>query len=302
MYEQHFGLKDKPFNLAPDPDYLYVSNGHGIALSMLEYGLAETAAGLIVITGDIGTGKTTLIRKLLRGVDYNQLTVGMINNTTCHTDELMSLVSSAFNLPYENKDHITQFREFQQFLIAEYAQRKRTALIVDEAQNLDSRALEELRMLTNINADRDQLIQIILIGQPELKELLQQPKMAQIAQRVAVEYHLEPLTLDEVTAYIRHRIEVAGSEENLFNEEAIKAIYYVSGGVPRLVNTLCDYSLVYAYACGATEIDLDTTLQVIRGRKIGGINRFIKKRQETELVRADLLENHGIDLAVMCKL
>src|SRR5690625_1308525 len=159
MYRQHFGLQDKPFNLAPDPDYLYMSSRHRTGLALLEYGLMETAAGLTVISGEVGAGKTTLVRKLLRRIDYREMTVGLINNTGPFDGALMSYVVSAFQLAHEGKDDIALFRDFQKFLIDEYAQGRRVVLIVDEAQNLTASALEELRMLTNINADRDQLVQ-----------------------------------------------------------------------------------------------------------------------------------------------
>lgn len=297
MYKQHFGLQDKPFNLIPDPDYLYLSSKHKIGLSLLEYGLMETAAGLTVITGEVGAGKTTLIRKLMRRIDYNELTVGVINNTSSFHDHLMSWVSSAYSLPHEGKDTITLFREFQQFLITQYSQGKRTVLIVDEAQNLDGGALEELRMLTNINADRDQLLQIVLVGQPELLDLLSRPELAQIAQRVSVEYHLEPLGFEDVVHYIEHRLEVAGGAPDIFNEAAVKAIYYFSGGVPRLVNTLCDYALVHTYASGKKHVDFDVAVDVKKGRKIGGINRFVKDEEQVESIRQEVLKEQGVDLA-----
>ena len=297
MYKKHFGLKDKPFNLIPDPDYLYMSSKHKVGLSLLEYGLMETAAGLTVISGEVGAGKTTLIRKLMRRIDHDQLTVGIINNTNNFQEDLMSWVASVFELPHENKDNITIFREFQQFLIDEYAKGRRTVLIVDEAQNLGGKALEELRMLTNINADRDQLLQIVLVGQPELLEILQRPEYAQIAQRVSVEYHLEPLSLEEVQNYIHHRMEVAGATAGIFTEDAVKAIYYFTGGVPRLVNTLCDYALVNAYANGKNIIDIAVAIDVKKGRKIGGINRFVKDENEIEAVRQSLIHSKGIDIA-----
>ena len=297
MYKKHFGLKDKPFNLIPDPDYLYMSSKHKIGLSLLEYGLMETAAGLTVITGEVGAGKTTLIRKLMRRIDHDQLTVGIINNTSTFQEELMSWVASVFSLPHENKDNVTIFREFQQFLIQEYAKGKRTVLIVDEAQNLGGGALEELRMLTNINADRDQLLQIVLVGQPELLDVLQRPEYAQIAQRVSVEYHLGPLDLEEVKNYINHRLEVAGATTEIFEDDAIKTIYYFTGGVPRLVNTLCDYALVHGYAMDKATIDMAVAIEVMKGRKIGGINRFVKDEVQIESVRLSLLEEQGIDLA-----
>ena len=297
MYQKHFGLKDKPFDLTPDPDYLYMSSKHKIGLSLLEYGLIETAAGLTVISGEVGAGKTTLIRKLMRRIDHEQLTVGIISNTHSLQDELMSWVASVFELPHAGKDNITVFREFQKFLINEYAKGRRTVLIVDEAQNLGGEALEELRMLTNINADRDQLLQIVLVGQPELLKILQRAEYAQIAQRVSVEYHLEPLDLQEVKNYIHHRLEVAGSTREIFEEATIKAIYYFSGGIPRLVNTLCDYALVHGYAMDKTSIDLPVALEVMKGRKIGGINRFVKDDVEVEAVRQSILQEQGIDLA-----
>lgn len=297
MYKQHFGLKDKPFNLIPDPDYLYMSSKHKIGLSLLEYGLMETAAGLTVITGEVGAGKTTLIRKLMRRIDYNELTVGIINNTGTIQEELMSWVASSFNLEHEGKDSVALYRDFQKYLISEYARGKRTVLIVDEAQNLGSGALEDLRMLTNINADRDQLLQIVLVGQPQLLDLLAKPELAQIAQRVSVEYHLEPLSLEELVLYIQHRLEVAGGNKDIFEEAAISAIYYFTGGVPRLVNTLCDYALVHAYAEGKDTVDFKTALAVKSGRKIGGINRFVKDKDEVERVRQNLIETQGVDLA-----
>lgn len=297
MYKKHFGLTDKPFNLIPDPDYLYMSSKHKIGLSLLEYGLMETAAGLTVISGEVGAGKTTLIRKLMRRIDHDQLTVGIINNTSTFQDELMSWVASVFSLQHENKDNVTIFREFQQFLIQEYAKGRRTVLIVDEAQNLCGKALEELRMLTNINADRDQLLQIVLVGQPELLEILQRPEYAQIAQRVSVEYHLEPLDLEELGKYIHHRMEVAGANTEVFEQDTVKAIYYFSGGVPRLVNTLCDYALVHAYAMEKQTIDIKVAIEVMKGRKIGGINRYIKDEDQVESVRQNVLQTTGIDLA-----
>ena len=299
MYKAHFGLIDKPFNLIPDPDYLYMSPKHKIGLGMLEYGLMETAAGLTVITGEVGAGKTTLIRKLMRRIDYNELTIGVINNTSSFKKELMTWVVSAFNLPHEGKDRVLLFREFQAFLIGEFSQGRRVVLIVDEAQNLCGEDLEALRMLTNINADRDQLIQIVLVGQPELLDVFKLPEMAQIAQRVSVEYHLGPLEYDDVYAYINHRLDVAGCSHEIFEREAIKAIYFFSGGVPRLVNTLCDYSLVHGYAHDRKTIDMNIVLEVVKGRKIGGINRFVKNVDEVESIRQNVLAESGVDLAVV---
>lgn len=297
MYRKHFGLNDKPFNLIPDPDYLYLSPKHRVALSLLEYALMETAAGLSVISGEVGSGKTTLIRKLMRRIDHELLTVGVINNTNTFEDELMSWVASSFGLDHEGKDKIRVFRDFQKFLIDEYASGKRTVLIVDEAQNLGGGALEELRMLTNINADRDQLLQILLVGQPELLDTLRLKEYAQIAQRVSVEFHLEPLEYSEVKNYVSHRMEVAGATKEIFSEDALRAIYYFSGGVPRLINTLCDYALVHGYALEKQTIEMDTILEVRKNRKIGGINNFVLGDEAIESTRKQIFDKTGIDLA-----
>lgn len=299
MYESHFGLQDKPFNLIPDPDYLYLSSKHRVALSLLEYALMETAAGLSVISGEVGSGKTTLIRKLMRRIDHDQLTVGVINNTGSFHEDLMSWVCSAFGLDHDGKDKVRLFRDFQTYLIGEYAAGKRTVLIVDEAQNLGGEALEELRMLTNINADRDQLLQIVLVGQPELLDVLQRQEYAQIAQRVSVEYHLEPLEYDELGEYIHHRMEVAGADHKIFNDDAVQAVYFFSGGVPRLINTLCDYALVYAFAAGSEAVTIKEITEVMKGRKIGGVNRFIKNQDKIENIRQVVMEEKGIDLGAV---
>ncbi len=238
-----------------------------------------------------------MLRKLLRRINYAELTVGLINNTGTLQDELMSWVASAFGLEHEGKDQIAMFRDFQKFLISQYAEGKRTVLIVDEAQNLRGEALEQLRMLTNINADRDQLLQIVLVGQPELLETFKQPEYSQIAQRVSVEFHLDALPLGETIHYIRHRMEVAGGDPDVFSELAIKAIYYFSGGVPRLINTLCDYSLVIAYAVGKQEIDLEVAAEVIKGRKIGGMNRFLLRTEERDKICNEIYEASGLKLS-----
>lgn len=296
MYLDHFGLRQAPFALNPDPEYLYLSKKHQLALSLLQYGLTEAGGGLTVITGAVGAGKTTLLRKLLQQVDYDRLTVGLINNTLSFDEHLIHWVASAFNLPYEGKDGITVFRSFQQYLIDQYALGKQTVLIVDEAQNLQDKSLEELRLLTNINAERDQLVKIILVGQPELLELLSRPRLAQIAQRVSVEYHLEPLGREETHLYIRHRMEVTGSTEDVFSRDAIDALFYLSGGVPRLINTLCDYSLVLAFAQDKYTIELGDVLEVAKGRRIGGINHHSATNEEFEAVRRELEAEHAIDL------
>lgn len=295
MYLEYFGLSRPPFNLIPDPDYLYLSDRHRLGLSLLRYGLTESGGGLTVITGHIGAGKTTLLRTLLRETNHGNLNIGLIDNTLGLPEHLIRWVASAFQLDYENREGLAVFRNFQRYLIDQYARGRQTVLIIDEAQNLTDKVLEELRLLTNINAERDLLLKVILVGQPELLEVLSQPRLAQLAQRVSVEYHLEPLSLDDTRAYIRHRMQVAGATTDPFEECAVCAIYVLSGGVPRLINTLCDQALVYAFALDKKAIDIEAALEVARGRRIGGINRFAPSNTEVDAVRRELMARHGVD-------
>lgn len=296
MYLAHYGFKQAPFNLAPDPECLYLSEKHSVGLSLLQYGLSESVGGLTVITGAVGAGKTTLLRKLLQQLDYEHLTVGVINNTLGFEDKLIHWVVSAFNLPYEGRDGLALFREFQQYLINQYAHGKVTVLIVDEAQNLNDKALEELRLLTNINAERDQLLKIVLLGQPELLALLSQPRLSQIAQRVSVEYHLEPLNRLDTRNYIHHRLEKAGGNIETFSDKACDVVYCLSGGVPRLINTLCDYALVYGFARGLEKIGFTAVLESAKGRRLGGINYHNRNNPAVKEVSDGIASEHGIDL------
>ena len=302
MYRQHFGLKAKPFSLIPDPKFLHFSDKHKVAYSLLEYGLHEQS-GLTVITGEVGSGKTTLIRHLLSEIDQSELAIGLINNTHASLGDLTQWVALAFGIAHEDKDKVTLFRDVQDYLIAEWAGGKRAVLIVDEAQNMDKETLEELRLYTNINADGEQFLQIVLVGQPELRDILRAPELAQMAQRVSVEYHIEPLGWQDTANYIRHRLATASNEESveaashIFDSVAIAVIFYFSGGVPRLINTLCDFALVHAYAMGLQSINHTIALEVVRGRTIGGVNRFTNNEEQLKLVRERVLDAVGLDLA-----
>lgn len=299
MYLAHYGFKHAPFNLAPDPDCLYLSEKHSIGLSLLRYGLSDTVGGLTVITGAVGAGKTTLLRKLLQQLDYEHLNIGVINNTLGFEDKLIHWIVSAFNLPYQGRDSIVLFREFQQFLISQYAKGKISVLIVDEAQNLNGRALEELRMLTNINAERDQLLKIVLLGQPELLTLLSQPELSQIAQRVSVEYHLEPLSCLDTRKYIQYRLKIAGGNAETFSDRACDVVYCLSGGVPRLINTLCDYALVYGFAHGLEKIGARAVLESAKGRRLGGINYQDRNNPAVKEISEKIQAQYGIDIGAL---
>ncbi len=276
MYEAHFGFDKKPFSLLPDPSFLYFSDKHSGALAMLEYGIMEQS-GITVITGDIGAGKTTLVRHLLRRLKNNNMRIGLINNTHASLGEFMGWFALAYDLDCEGLGSVGTYKKIQEFLVSEYAESRRVVLFIDEAQNMKKSQLEEVRLLSNINADDDLLLQVVLIGQPELRKKLSSPALVQMAQRVSTEYHLEPLKDLETLKYIRHRLSAAGGDSNIFDVNAMGAIYSYTRGVPRLINTLCDQSLAYAYGKDVKKVDMRTVIEVAQSKKIGGVNFHAKK-------------------------
>lgn len=262
LYTVHFGLKERPFSLVPDPDFLFWAPGHKRAFSMLEYGIL-TRAPITLITGEVGAGKTTLLHHLLKSVG-DDVTVGLVSNAQGGRGELLRWVLLALDRPAPAEaTYVDLFAEFQAHLIAEYAQGRRVILIFDEAQNLSRESLEELRMFTNINSNKDELLQLVLVGQPELREIVQRPDLSQFAQRVAASFHLAPMDTEMVEGYIAHRLAVAGATRPIFTLPAVALIHRASGGVPRLVNKLCDLAMVYAFTRGAHEVTRDTVQQVI---------------------------------------
>ena len=276
MYEAFYGFREKPFSIIPDPSFLYFSPKHRMAFDLLEYGMMNQA-GFNVITGEIGTGKTTLIRYLLSRVGAD-VTVGLISNTHRSFGELLQWILFAYNLPCRNKDKVEMFQDFLDFLLEQYAANKRTLLIVDEAQNMAPETLEELRMLSNVNADKDQVLQVILVGQPGLRETLRQPGLEQFAQRIAVDYHLEGLSPAEGHQYIRHRLEIAGGSPELFEPAACEAVYDYSNGIPRVINLLCDTALVYGFAEQKPVIDAATIHDVAQDKQKGGLFPVSQKK------------------------
>ena len=278
MYESFYGFREKPFSIIPDPSFLYLSSKHRTALDLLEYGMMNQA-GFNVITGEIGTGKTTLIRHLLSQMERN-VTVGLISNTHRSFGELMQWILFAFKLKGSGKDKVELFQTLLDFLVDQYSQGKRTVLIVDEAQNMAPETLEELRMLSNINTDKDLVLQVVLVGQAQLRDLLRRPDLEQFAQRIAVDYHLEALDEEETRGYIQHRIKVAGgSDADLFDVMACQAVYRHSQGVPRLINLLCDTALVYGFADQQAKINAQLVHDVARDKTKGGIFPGIEKKK-----------------------
>lgn len=269
MYENFYGLSEKPFTLLPDPTFLYLGKKHRMALTMLQYGMVNNA-GFSVVTGEIGSGKTTLIRRLLDDME-DDTTVGLISNTHQSFGDLLQWVLMSFSLDYKGKEKVELYETFVNFVVDEYAKNKRTVLIIDEAQNLAVETLEELRMLSNINADKNQVLQLVLVGQPELKATLMLPSLKQFAQRISVSYHLEALTSQETVDYIHHRLAVAGGDASVFPESACSMVWYYSRGVPRVINSICDTALVYGFAEQVEAIDGAVIKDVVRDRKLGGI-------------------------------
>jgi len=299
MYENHFGLKEKPFTITPDADFLYLSEKHRAALAMLEYGVFEQS-GIVVITGEVGAGKTTLVRHLLSTAPYGEITIGLVSNVQASLGNLLQWVAIALDLHTGEQEltNMQAFRRLQTYLISEYAQGRRVVLVIDEAQNMSVDSLEELRMLININADKNQLLQIVLVGQPELQSVLEQPRLTQFAQRVTAEYHLDALSLSETRAYIRSRLHSAGAANTeVFDSDAARIIYYFSAGLPRLINTLCDHAMVLGYGSDEQVIDFELALDAVRQKRIGGINRHGAKPKDAAVVREHILTKHDVDLA-----
>ena len=286
MYEKFYGLNEKPFQILSDPAYLFMSKAHESAYTHLEYGILENK-GFVVITGEIGSGKTTLINYLLEKIEGN-IQTALINNTLVKPGNLIKMLCQDFEIEIKGLDETELLTAFYQFLIEQYSKRKRVILIIDEAQNLSTDALEEVRMLSNYEMDKQHLFQVILVGQPELRLKLQRKSLEQLAQRVSVHYHISGLDPEEVEAYIKYRLKIAGAKsQDIFLEDALTAIYSYSRGIPRLINILCDTALVYGFADGLKEIDREIIDSIIRERDVGGFGDLVAE-SENEVFFNDL--------------
>ena len=269
MYEKFYGLSSRPFTMLPDPYFLYWGRNHSLAYSMLEYGILNQAA-FTVITGEIGSGKTTLLRQLLHNIGEH-VSVGLISNTMMGQGTLLEWVLLSLNQPFDHVKYVALLRQFQAFLISEYQQGRHTIIIIDEAQNLGMDALEELRMLSNINSDGAQLLQVILVGQPQLRVMLRRPELVQFAQRITSDFHLGPLTTEEAAQYIHHRLSLAGAREHLFSKGAAELVAEASSGIPRVINAVCDAALVYGYALHSKKITVHIIQEVLGDRNKFGL-------------------------------
>jgi type II secretory pathway predicted ATPase ExeA len=269
MYETYYGLREKPFSILPDPDLIYWGRTHRMAFSMLEFGVLNNAQ-FTVITGEIGSGKTTLVRHLLKKLNSRMTNIGLVSNTPKAREELLQSIMLGLNLSCEGSTPVL-LKSFQDFLYMQHTKGRRTIIIVDEAQNLGEDALEGLRMLSNINVDKVQYLQLILVGQPQLKDMLCRPQLLQFAQRVSSDYHLKPLAQDEVAQYIGFRLTAVGAREDLFSSEACGMIAEASYGIPRMINILCDTALVYGFSTQSERITSKLISEVIEDKRNFGI-------------------------------
>ena len=294
MYEEFYGLRDNPFRLTPDPDYLFLSTGHQEALGHLLFGVNE-GSGVVVISGEIGTGKTTLLRTLVRNLDAGT-TVAYIFSPALSSLELLQTINAEFGLPATSTSKKELIDELNHFLLDQQAAGQRVVVIVDEAQDLEPSVLEQLRLLSNLETERVKLLQIILVGQPELRAMLARPELAQLDQRVTLRWHLGPLNAAETAAYVRHRLRVAAAmrEAVHFSPTALRQVYRFSRGVPRLINILCHRALLIGY----TQEERELRPRIVR-QAAKELRRDQHKSQRTSAWRPALATVVGIALLLV---
>lgn len=277
MYCTYFGLREKPFNITPNPRFLFLSRNHREAFAHLLYGI-NNHCGFIELTGEIGTGKTTVLRTILGQLDESTHRTALILNPCLSALELMRNINREFGIPHEDLQQGALLDELNRFLLAENRAGHTVILVIDEAQNLDPQVLEQIRLISNLETESDKLIQIVLAGQPELKSLLSRAELRQLAQRITVRFHLEPLDFDDSIDYIRHRLNVAGGGAWIsFSPGALKRIYNYAKGSPRLLNIACDRTLLVAYTEESSTISEDIAKSAISELKEKPPKRGLKQ-------------------------
>lgn len=264
MYEAHYGLASKPFQLIPDPKFYFGSKQHSRAKAYLEYGVSRNE-GFVVITGEIGAGKTTILRTLIEGLHGSNVVTGHLVTTQLGAEDTLRMVGAAFGFKVKDVPKSELLITLEAFLISQTSQGKRCLLIVDEAQNLSMRAIEELRMLSNFQFGNQALLQSFLIGQPEFREILQRPEMEQFRQRVAATCHIGPLDQAETQGYIEHRLRRAGATDKpTWGEGAFEVIYKATRGIPRRINSVCDRVLLLGFLCGRSHLTAEDVNEVVK--------------------------------------
>ncbi len=279
MYTQFYGLREKPFNVTSDPNFMFFSRHHKEALAHLFYGIKERK-GFLEITGEVGTGKTTLCRVLLNSLDEKTKTAFILNPNLSEV-QLLRAITLDLGIKTESKNRNELMSSLNEFLIQQLSLGLNVVVIIDEAQNLKPAILEQVRMLSNLETEKDKLFQIILVGQPELRDKLNSPSLRQLRQRISVRYHILPLESDEIEQYINHRLTVAGGDGLIiFTDKAIEQIYRYSEGVPRLINIICDRSLLAGYVLEKKKIGHDIVIKCVREMEWG--KRLDKTEEETK--------------------
>ena len=273
MYEQFYGLRENPFNVTPNPEYIYLGENHREALAQLLYGVRERK-GFMVITGEVGTGKTTLIHYLLDKMNGNHTKTAFLFNSKLTVDDFMQYILKDLGVRVQGRTKGEYLHNLHRYLLHAYQRDERVILIVDEAQGLRPELLEEIRLLSNLETSKSKLLQIVLLGQPELDKTLSQPEFRQLRQRINLRYHLPPLSEKETKEYIGKRLRIAGAREAIFTEKAIKEIHLKSGGIPRLINILCDNALLNGYALEQRMVDERSVKEVAK-------DLCLKKRPRT---------------------
>lgn len=287
-YKSFFGLSVKPFELVPNPAFLYMSRTHRKALSYLDYGIRE-GAGFVLLTGEVGCGKTTLVRNLMRQLDET-IILSKVFNTKVSSEQLVSMINDDYGLDVKGKDKTALIKDLYDFLIEMLASGKRPVLIIDEAQNLAPELLEEVRMLSNLETDTSKLLQIVLVSQPELRAVLAAPELRQFRQRISVSAHIGNISRDETELYILHRLSVAGNREAVaFDEQALDLIYRYSRGTPRLVNIICDFVLLTAFADRTKTVSYAMVADIVRDLEVE--NRYWGLDAQ-DLPEAEVIHHH----------
>ncbi len=286
MYKQYFGFVESPFSITPDPNFFYNNSVYAEALANLRYGI-EAKRGFIAVTGEVGTGKTTLLRKLMREL-RNSIHFAFIYNTELTFNELLRVILTDLGLSPDGKDRLAMIDELNAYLLEQLEQGGIVCLLIDEVQNLSDESLEGLRLLSNLETDREKLLQIVLMGQPELNARLDQPNLRQVKQRIAIQCEPAPISGKEVAAYINFRLQTAGCErQDIFSKEAVRKIAFYSKGIPRLINVMCDNALVIAYAASQKFISGDVIEEVAHDLRLGPETQHTQSREPLNGATAD---------------